>query len=238
MPIYQSQMPAEKMEKIRKYSQCAVCNGRLAIFWDMDSHESFLACWDWPRTHHEGTARQYENRDYNIATRREFMTTEIGEQKTRALEKFSGITSLRKEEAREIIDTIWPEAGKASPAEVFKAVTICAQYALNPLMKHLYLIPFWNKDEKRYNYVAVLGIGATRLIASRKHAYSYIDDTPRLMTEDEQNKTFGEPSPNKLTAITVLKDMKTGATARGYGSWPKEVDPKGILNPGRFVGGI
>ncbi len=226
MPIYESEMSIEKMQKVKRWQVCAMCGSPLTIFYDLIKHEAYLACH--AELTHFGFAKQYESREYNIESRREHMEKEIGVDKARQLEKYSGITSLRKEEAREIIDTIWPEAGKASPAEVFKAVTICAQYGLNPLMKHLYLIPFWNKDRKGYDYVAVLGIGATRLIASRKHAYSYIDDTPRLMTAEDQEKTFGELSPNKLMAVTILKDMKTGATARGYGSWPKDVDPKGV----------
>ena len=226
MPIYESTMSIEKMQKAKRYQDCAICGSRLVIFYDLTKHEVYLACHDHPE--HEGIAKPYENREYNIESRREHMEKEIGVDKARQLERFSGVTSLRKEDAQEIIDIIWPEAGKASPAEVFKAVTICVQYGLNPLMKHLYLIPFWNKDRKGYDYVAVLGIGATRLIASRKHAYSYIDDTPRLMTAEDQEKTFGEVSSNKLQAVTILKDMKTGATARGYGFWPKDVDPKGV----------
>ncbi len=156
------------------------------------------------------------------------MVQEIGEHKTTALAKYEAITSLTTEQARDIVNTIWPSAEKASPAEVYKAVQICVQYGLNPLMRHVYLIPFWDKEKRVSTYVTVLGIGANRLIASRKHAYSYIYDTPRLMSDDEQVKAFGEIDANLMRAVTILKDAKTGASARGYGSWKRDVDPKGI----------
>jgi hypothetical protein len=226
MPIYD--LTGDNLKKTLKYQTCAVCGERLAEFFDAIEHRHFVACSDWTRTHHEGIAKEYTEKNYNIAARRSFMTQEIGEQKTQALAKYSGCTSLTKEEATQIIDTIWPAASKASPAEVYKAVSICAQYGLNPLMKHLYLIPF-NKREKRGNewvsvgttYAAVLGISANRLIATRKHAYSYIDESPRLMSEAEQVKVYGKVDPENIVAVTILKDTRTGASARGYGKWPR-----------------
>jgi hypothetical protein len=205
------------MEKARKYQACAVCGGRLEVLYDMVKHEAYLACH--ADQTHKGIAKEYKERDYNILTRRGFMTTEIGEQKTTALAKYSGVTSLTKQDAREIIITIWPEAEAASPAEVFKAVSICAQYGLNPLMKHLFLIPFKDHDTQKVTFSAVLGIGANRLIASRKHRYSYIDNTPRYMTEDEEKRYYRTVDPKKIRFITKLKDMTTGAEAVGFGQW-------------------
>ncbi len=112
-----------------------------------------------------------------------------------ALQKYAGVTSLTQEEAKEIINTMWPDADKASHAEVFKAMKICQDYGLNPLMRHIYLIPFDGK------YVTVMGIGANRLIASRRHIYSYIDDTPRIMSEAEQVKFFGKVPNGKATIV-------------------------------------
>lgn len=215
-------------DKLRKRHVCAECSEWLSMWLDTEGR-IYLACHEHQRTKHEGIAKPYENREYNIATRKEFMTTELGEQKTQALAKYSTQTSLSKQDADTIIDTIWPEARAVSPAEVYKAVTIATQYGLNPLMKHLYLIPFNTKvgDTWERRFVTVLGIGANRLIASRRHSYSYIDDSPRLMSEEEQAKIFGEIDSKNLRAITILKDMKTGASARGYGSWPKDTEPKG-----------
>ncbi len=220
-------LPQETIKRIIRYQVCAECGAFLKL--SSEGNQTVIVCERFRE--HNGTAKPYEERDYNIATRREFMEAEIGEQKTQALAKYSGVTSLTRVQTDEIIDTIWPEARAVSPAEVFKAVTIATQYGLNPLMRHLYLIPFKTKvGDNRWEtrYATVLGIGATRLIAARKHTYSYIEDSPRLMTEDEQKKVFGEVSANKLQAVTILKDMKTGATARGYGSWPKDTEPKGV----------
>ncbi len=202
-------MSEREVQRIIRYRTCAECGWELVR--SIENRETVIVCGRY-REHH-GIADSYEEKNYNIATRREFMTQEIGVEKTRALEKYGGATSLTKVEAQEIIDTIWPGASKASPAEVYKAVSICAQYGLNPLMKHLYLIPFSGK------FVTVLGIGANRLIASRRHAYSYIDDTPRLMSEAEQKKIYGKVDGTNIVAVTILKDARTGATARGYGKW-------------------
>ena len=152
------------------------------------------------------------------------MEREIGEEKAIAIRKYQGLITLTKEEAKEILVTIWP--GAKGP-ELYKAMSICTQYGLNPLMKHLYMIPFKEGGTDKVNLVCVLGIGANRLIASRKHQYSYIDDTPRMMTEEEEVRRYGEADKAKLHGITKLKDIKTGAEASGYGEWPRGKEPYG-----------
>jgi len=70
-----------------------------------------------------------------------------------------------------------------------------------------------------------MGIGATRLIASRNRKYSYKDGT-RLMTEEDQIRIFAEIDKSKIWAITVLKD-EYGNEAPGYGNWPRDKEPYG-----------
>lgn len=219
-------MTPEQINRIVRYRLCAECGSFLRR--STEKGETVIICEQF--RNHQGIARPFESHEISVAGQRavigrrnhmEEVKEKIGVEKTRALEKYSGATSLSKVEAQEIIDTIWPGAGKASPAEVYKAVSICVQYGLNPLMRHLYLIPFSGK------FVTVMGIGANRLIASRKHAYSYINDTPRLMNEDEQKRVFGKVDATNLIAITILKDIKTGAMARGYGKWPTNKNVQG-----------
>lgn len=142
-----------------------------------------------------------------------------------ALRKYEGVTTLTVAQAQEILTKLWPGAEEASPMEVYKAKMVCVQYRLNPLLKHLFLIPFDKKDREgnvvSTTYSMVMGIGAKRLIASRVHSYSYLDDTPRVMSEAEEVKIFGSVDPNRVRCITKLKDLTTGATAQGYGEWKK-----------------
>ncbi len=164
------------------------------------------------------------------------LEAKVGPDKKQALMKYEGVAALSTLEAKEIITTMWPGAEKASPAEVFKAITICHQYGLNPLVGHLHLIPFDKKDATGKvvgkTYAAVKGIGANRLIARRKHSFSYIDMTPRYMTEEEEKKVWKTVDPDKIRFIVTLKDTKTGATASGYGEWAKykSVGGKKYLN--------
>jgi hypothetical protein len=164
---------------------------------------------------------------FNLKGRRKEMEEELGKGKATKLIKYEGVVSLTKAEAKEILLTIWPEAPEV---EVLKAALICHQYGLNPLMKHVFLIPFKRHDKQDRvigeDWVTVLGIKATRLIAHRGHDYSYLDFTPRVMTEEEQKRIFGDMDNAKIWAITKLKDSK-GNEVQGYGSWLKADNPYG-----------
>lgn len=156
------------------------------------------------------------------------MVEELGQAKATKLVKYEGVVSLTREQAKEIVKTIWP---KAPEIEVLKAAIICHQYGLNPLMKHLFLIPFKRKEQGKVvgeDWVAVLGIKTNRLIAQRRHSYSYLDLTPRRMTEQEQEKVLGEVDDSRIWAITMIKDMDTSAEVMGVGSWPKDEVPYGV----------
>lgn len=223
MPIYESeQYSRDKLFELRKKNRCQVCGGRLNVFLDPETHKAFLACWDWLRTRHNGIVReasQYEQKgieSLNIKSRREIMVNQFGETGV-ALERYHGVTSLTREEAKEILLTVFPDAPEV---EMTRAVLLCASYSLNPLMGHVFLIPF-NKGKPNESWATVIGIKAKRLLASRKRAFSFVDDTPRLMTKEEQEKVFGKVDGEHIVAITVLQDPGTGAIARGYGKWGK-----------------
>lgn len=151
------------------------------------------------------------------------MSKEYGEEAIKALIKYEGKGQLTELGAKEIVTTLWPGAPKL---EVYKAVNICVQYGLNPLMKHLFMIPF-NKGKTNETWVAVLGIQANRLIAHRSGDFSYIDDTPRIMSEAEQIKKYGSVDKSMIRAITKLRDSK-GNEAPGYGAWPIKDTPFGV----------
>uniref|UniRef100_A0A6M3IQU8 Putative DNA recombination protein n=1 Tax=viral metagenome TaxID=1070528 RepID=A0A6M3IQU8_9ZZZZ len=235
MPIYESDtITRDNLLALRKYNRCKECGGRLDVFLDRDKHLAFLACADYLRTHHEGIEREasrYETQGMQALTikaRRDILNKEFGEKTTSALAKYQGVTTLTKEDATTIINTIWPKAKEASPAEVYKAVMICYQYGLNPLMRHLFLVPFWNDDEKHYDYTCIMGIGSNRLIAARKHKWTFLDDTPRKGTKAEETKHFGEVSTERIRAVAKMRDIGTGAEVTAWGEWPTtKKDKKG-----------
>ena len=229
MPLYEDEKRTrEDLFELRKKNRCQVCRGALDVFMDIDKGEAFLACRDWRRTHHEGIEREAPPPfEPNIPTRREIVVEELGKEKAIKLEKYEGVVSLSKMQAMEILRTIWPEAPEI---EVLKAAIICHQYGLNPLMKHIFLIPFKRRKEGKVigeDWVAVQGVSSNRLIARRRHNYSYLDMTPRRMTEEEQEKVSGEVDDTKIWAITKLKDMETEVEAMGVGSWPIDEVPYG-----------
>jgi len=232
MPIYEDETRTrDELFELRKWNRCQVCRGPLGVFLDPENHRAFLACWDWPRTHHKGIEREAEPRGLetlNIPTRREIMVEELGEKKTNALEKYVGVVSLTKVQAMDIMRTIWPEA---PDLEVLKAAMLCAQYGLNPLMKHVALIKFKRRNRKREvigeDWVTVMEISSNRLIARRRHNYSYLDLSPRRMTEKEQTKINGEVDNTKVWALTHLRDVDTAAEVFGAGFWPLDEEVHG-----------
>ena len=125
---------------------------------------------------------------------------------------------LNWEEANTVLKTVWKDA----PAvEVYKAAKLCVDFGLHPLMKHVFLIKYGN------TWATVLGIGATRLMMSRQGTFSYTDNTPRVMSEDEQKYIFGKVDALNVVAITKLR-TKDGLEAQGYGRFPKADKPMGV----------
>ena len=145
----------------------------------------------------------------------------------RALAKYQGVTSLTRPQAMEILEIIWP---KAPALEKTAAAMLCATYHLNPLAGHVFLIKFNRyKDGKVIgeDWARIMGIKATRLIASRFGAYSYLDFSPRLMADEEQIKVWGKVDKDNVCFVTILEDRKTGSRVYGYGKWPGNTEPYG-----------
>ncbi len=206
------------------------CGGKLSLCWGgaFGINSFVLRCVE--RDDHNTIMRPAELEPYdipgfnlyNLRGRHDEMVQELGEEKARALQPYEQVASLTKQQAGLILQTIWPDA----PAvEVMKAAIICRQYGLNPLMKHIFLLPFKKYDKRtgeivRIDWAIHIGIKANRLIARRVDRFSYLGDTPRIMTKQEQETIFGEVDNNNIWAITKLRDS-AGNEAPGYGSWPK-----------------
>lgn len=129
---------------------------------------------------------------------------------------------LTQPEAEHILSLVYPGCPKE---EIIRCAILCRDFGLHPLMKEVYLIPFKEKNGKE-NYVTVLGINATRKLMAQRGTYSYFDDTPRLMTPEEQKRIFGEVDNKNMVAITKLR-TKDGLEAPGYGRWPNDKQPYG-----------
>lgn len=242
-PIYESEeITRDKLEEIRKRNVCSVCGGWLNMFLDVESGKAFVACNEWLRSQHQGVEREasrYEKgglSELNIPTIKEIILQEHGEGKTKALDKYIGVGIITKSIATEIVNTLW---GGAPDIEKTKCILLCQTYQLNPLMKHLYLVGY-----KRYKNSKVVtdsqgkpvidwsiqqGIGATRLLAHRKHNYTYLDFTPRKATKEEVAKILGDTAdPNQIYGFTHIKDLDTGAEAFGLRGIDRNANVKGM----------
>lgn len=228
MRITEEGMGRDELRKLAKTHVCAVCGGKLDLFMDWAGPPVYLACTDDKK--HEGTVKLYEpsiteeNTYKGGVLRMVQIEKEHGIEKARALAKYQGVITLSRPQAMEILQTIWPEAPERDRTA---AALLCISYGLNPLAGHVFLIGYTDKKTGKKTYARVTGIKANRLIASRKGSFGYVDDTPRLMTKDEQERVFGECRENFVTVIVKVRDMATGAEAPGYGFWPKDIEPKG-----------
>lgn len=227
MPYYVPDNDRELAEKLVKTHTCSVCGRRLYIYLESKTHNIYVACSD----QHEHIEKVYEPTRFqkdgldslNIEARRDTLAEQYGDETSKTLlirnVPLSGV--LTKEQATVVLKTIWKDA---PDVEVYKAAVLCRDYGLHPLMKHLFLIPF-GQGEKR-TWVTVLGINATRLIMSRRGSFSYLDNTPRIMTTNEEKEIFGEIDETKIRAITKLR-TRDGLEAQGYGHWDKETTAYG-----------
>jgi hypothetical protein len=232
--LYDRDQRRRELERMLKTHECAICHGPLVLLHTPYPTDWYLACGQ-DRSHvgyaktPSLTQRALRGEPLPIyiidrikAKRRQTMNEDLTPEQQTALAPYHGVRTLTKQQATIVLRTIWP---KAPDTEIVKAALLCRDYALHPLMKHVFLLPFKNKRTGVITWTTVLGIAATRLIASRRGSYSYVDG-PRLMTDAEQEATFGEIDQGNLWAITVLQD-DAGNRAPGYGNWPKGEEPKG-----------
>lgn len=221
MPYYLETDDRELLKKLRLTNVCAECGGELEALYDIKKHLPYLQCKSNPD--HEGIAKEYrEPGELNIPTRREQLVQEHGEVKTRALAKVPTTGALTQSQAMHILKLVYPMVPED---EIVRCAILCRDFALHPLMKEVYIIPFGKGDKQVW--VTVLGINATRKLMAQRGSFSYLDNTPRVMKEEEQRDIFGEVDPHNIRAITKL-ETKDGLKAQGYGSWPKDREPYGI----------
>lgn len=159
------------------------------------------------------------------------MENRYGAERAVTLARYAEQKELARTDAWDIMHTVYPDV---PDADLNRAVAICVSYKLNPLMNHLYMVSFnknigTKKDPKWTKvWVPILGIGAVRLMASRSGPVSYgIEDTPRIMTSEEQMSRFGEVHDDRMWVIFKVQDPKTGATAVGMGHYRNDEEVRG-----------
>lgn len=223
----------KEQNKLRQRFVCAEC-GEWVNFWlEKVGGRTYLACHRHNINGHEGVAKEFipPSEQNNLARRESMSEKSVIQDRALANRRvpLSGI--ITKEQATIILRTVWPGA---PDIEVYKAALLCQDYGLHPLMKHVYLIkydryikqPDGSRKKEGEDWTTVLGIGATRLIMARQGTFSYIDDTPRIMSDEEQKHIFGKVDPANVVAITKLR-TRSGLEASGYGKYPRDGKPKG-----------
>ena len=130
------------------------------------------------------------------------------------------VTSLSERQTLTLAQVLWPDAPEEAQR---RAALLCQMYGLNPLLKQVALIKFHNRTTGKDTWEPILSMDASRIIAKRSGAYSYVDG-PRIMTDDEQRVENGEVDDETWWAITVIQDMQ-GNRAHGVGSWVKKGEP-------------
>ncbi len=222
MSYYLDTQDKREAQKLADKNRCSECGRELIVFTDYKQGKYYLQCT--ANQNHEGIAKHYQvKRELNIPTRREIMDKQYGEGTSTALDKARIPTSgaLTQSQAMHILKLVYPQVPED---EIVRCAILCRDFGLHPLLKEVYIIPFGQGDKRTWS--TVIGINATRKMMAQRGTYSYLDNTPRVMTEEEQVAIFGKVDSENIKAITKLKSAK-GMEAQGYGSWPKEKDPYG-----------
>lgn len=228
--ITDSEMTYLEMEKaVKRRNVCAECGGQLTIAWggSLGYQGHVLRCAT--DVNHKGIARAFNPSPYDLTDRetvglrlrREKMVNQVTDNKSQQVMKYAGM-QLTKETAMSLFKTIWSNCKDENA--ITRAAIISAQYGLNPLMRQIFLVPFEGKTGTKWE--PILSIRATRLMARRKGTFSYLDNTPRIMTADEQINIFGAKDEGKIWVITKVRDSQ-GNTAQGYGNYPVHDKPYG-----------
>jgi hypothetical protein len=182
-------LPLLEMQRMEKEGYvCAQCQARISVCWggSYKIDQYILRCTK--DVNHSGVVKPYKPTDFEILEKKEMAAVE----KDKSLATRPRVTAMTEIRATEIVNSLW---GDAPAIEKAKAIMVCVDYGANPLMKHVFLIPFAKKEqvngvwqEVGKEWSMVFGIKFKRLLAYRVKSFSYDDFTPRLMTEDEQKR--------------------------------------------------
>ena len=239
MPIFESEKLSYDQLKHMAASHKCQCGANLTLaFGGAIGHNCYmLRCAN--NIEHSDFVRPATIKNYDlpgsnmpgVSNRKEReLVTKYGEETTKALVRAAGgnaLSTLTEKAATSMAMVLWPEACKCESGKnaIAKLALICRDYGLNPAMDHVFLVKFDRYEGKGADrrkvgedWTVVRGIKASRLICGRDRSYGYIDDTPRIMTEEEQKRIFGEIDATSVVTICKLRD-KDGNVFTGYGKW-------------------
>ncbi len=155
------------------------------------------------------------------------MTQALGPVRSQALAHYMRRDVVITEaSAQQIVTTIWPDAMMEAPAVVARAIILCHQYNLNPALKDLAIVPYWNKEKGKNDWEILLQIEANRKMAQSIAWYEYLDETPHMMSADDEIKFFGAVDKTQARSITRLKG-KDGRVYVGAGQCALNASIKG-----------
>lgn len=221
MHYYPEDASPDNLRKLIRQNVCEQCGRQLYAYLDAEG-KTYIAC---SNQKHEGIAREYQppREDYESNIRREIeVEKEHGREGSKALATIPKQGQLTQSQAMTILQLVYPDVPEN---EIIRTAILCKDFGLHPLMKELYIIPFGTGEKRTWS--TVLGINATRKMMARMGSFSYIDNTPRVMTEQEQMEIFGIVNIDRITAITKL-ETKGGLKAQGYGTYMKKDNPYGM----------
>lgn len=219
----------KEQTKLRQRYVCQEC-GEWLTYWLEPGKGTYLACHRQNSNQHDGIAREFIPPDERlIIARRESMETGMVNVNRAIADKNLPTTGRMNEtQALQVCRVYWPDAPDTN---IQAAAYLCRDYGLHPGANHIYLVPYAKKDKDGkvigYQWEMLWSIAAKRLVAMRvKGQYSYIDDTPRIMSEAEEIKIFGRVDKNKVRAITKLRNMQ-GMEVSGHGEIATTATVKG-----------
>jgi len=213
-------------ERFQRWHECAECGKEPQIYISEEGdyevrcqnseHKGFKRGLSYTEAWYQGEAIPLGIANKIEQKERKRMEQEYGTRKGKALAKYVGQAVITREAAKEIIETLWKGAPEVEKA---KAIILCTGYNLNPLMKHIYLVKYKRWEDGKVvgeDWALIQGIQATRLLAHRKHKFTYLDMSPRIASQAEIEKVLGNTAkPDRIYGFCHLKDLETGAESFG-----------------------
>ena len=220
----------KQLNKLRSKYVCPGC-GEWVNYWREKDGQVYLACHRHSTNHHEGVAKEFTPPDDRITlARRELMETGIMNVNQALAERNLPTAGVMNEsQALQVCRVYWPDAPDTN---IQAAAYLCRDYGLHPGANHVYLVAYNKKDQNGKvigkSWEMIWSIAAKRLVAMRiKGQYSYLDDTPRIMSDEEEIKIFGAVDKSKVRAITKLRNMH-GMEVSGHGEINASATVKGV----------
>uniref|UniRef100_A0A6M3LNK3 Uncharacterized protein n=1 Tax=viral metagenome TaxID=1070528 RepID=A0A6M3LNK3_9ZZZZ len=224
-----AELTQKERNNLRQRYVCQEC-GEWVNYWLDPGKGTYLACQRHNINQHDGIAKKFLAPDerLNIARRETMDKNIVSVNQALAVRNLPTTGTMNESQALQVCRVYWPDAPDTN---IEAAAYLCRDYGLHPGANHIYLIPYAIKDQQGkvigHRWEMIWSIAAKRLVTMRvKGQYSYIDDTPRKMSEAEEIKILGAVDKSKVRAITRLRNAQ-GMEASGVGEISASATVKG-----------